>query len=225
VDHNIAYTTNFTNLKFKDWNALELWPHFPRINLYASLDASSARAEYMRKGTSWPRVLENRRRLAEACPKVNFYVTPTVSVFNVWHLPDFLSEWLVAGLLQPNRIATNVVTRPTFLDIRLLPRPYLDEVCDKYNDTLRRLLENQGWTTGEKESLRRSMLSVVEFAQTKKDLPEKFESVGIDKFLSHTRFLDRQRSENFEETFPELAFLRERKTQDYTWGDLWQNHL
>lgn len=225
VDHNIAYTTNFTNLKFKHWNALELWPHFPKINLYASLDASGPRAEYMRKGTIWSRVLANRQSLAAACPGVNFYITPTVGIFNVWHLPDFIADWLDQGLVKPNRIATNFITRPTFQDFRFLPQPFLDEICDKYNDTLHRQLAKNDWSASEKEAFRRSMLSVVEFAQTKKDLPAAFERVGIDKFLSHTEYLDRQRDENFTEVFPELAFLRDRKTHAYKWGDLWQSHL
>lgn len=225
VNHDIAYTTNFTNLKFKEWNALELWPHFSRINLYASLDASGPRAEYMRKGTNWARVLANRQNLADSCPKVKFHITPTVGIFNVWHLPDFLEEWLAKGLVRPDRIATNLITRPTFQDFRFLPQFFLDEICEKYHHTLRRLLETSDWSAEEKQALRRSMLSVVEFANTKKDLPAKFEAIGIDKFLSHTELLDRQRGESFTEVFPELAFLRERKTRAYKWGELWQNHL
>jgi hypothetical protein len=69
------------------------------------------------------------------------------------------------------------------------------------------------------------MLSVVEFANSKKDLPAKFESTGIDKFLSHTELLDRQRGEKFSEIFPELAFLQERRTRTYEWGEIWLNHL
>lgn len=225
VDHNIAYTTNFTNLSFKQWDVLDLWPQFSRINLYASLDASGPRGEYMRKGTNWAKVIKNRKNLAKSCPKVNFYVTPTVGAFNVWHLPDFLDIWFTRGLLRPDRIATNFVTRPAFLDMRILPKDFLDKVCDKYNDTLRGLLQSFDWKPEEKEALRRSLLSVVEFANTKKDLPANFETVGINKFLSHTELLDRQRGESFTEIFPELAFLRERRTQEYNWGEIWQNHL
>lgn len=225
VKHSLSYTTNFTNLAFKDWDVLKLWPHFSNINVYASLDASGARGEYMRKGTKWDRVIKNRKSLAKACPKVNFYITPTIGVFNVWHFPDFLDTWLTRGLVRPNRIETNFITRPTFLDMRILPKDFLDRVSDKYNDTLRGLLQSFDWTREEKDALRRSMLSVVEFANTKKDLPANFESIGIDKFISHTEILDRHRGEDFAKIFPELAFLRERRKTDYNWGDVWLNHL
>ncbi len=47
---SIRYITNFTQLKFKNYDVLELWKHFENIEVGASIDAEGDHTEYIRKG-------------------------------------------------------------------------------------------------------------------------------------------------------------------------------
>ncbi|HTV24196.1 MAG TPA: twitch domain-containing radical SAM protein, partial [Polyangiaceae bacterium] len=83
----IYYNTNFSVLDYRGTSVTALWRDFDRITVAASLDASGARAELMRHGQDWQRVLHNRERLRRECPGVRFRVACTVSALNLWHLP------------------------------------------------------------------------------------------------------------------------------------------
>ena len=132
-DITINYTTNFTNLMYKKQSILDLWKHFKIVNVAASLDASYKRAEYIRKGTVWNDIVQNRKTMLEQVPNIYFEITPTVSMMNVLHLPDFHREWLELGLLSdPTYFRINNLIDPDFFSTRVLPKKYKDEVTEKW---------------------------------------------------------------------------------------------
>ena len=88
----ISYTTNFSHLKHKGKNVLEYWKQFKNVDVVASLDGSYKRGEWIRKGTRWSKIVENRKKMKQEIPDTMFGITPTVSAYNVWHLPDFFKE-------------------------------------------------------------------------------------------------------------------------------------
>ena len=61
TDIRIFYNTNFTTLKYKKHNVLDLWKNFDHISVGASLDAEGVRGEYQRKGTVWADVVKQHR--------------------------------------------------------------------------------------------------------------------------------------------------------------------
>jgi len=80
TDTRLIYNTNFTNTKLKDKHVFDYWAKFAGVSVGASLDAMGPHAEYIRKGTKWDTVEDNRRLMMEMCPKVDFYVSPTLSI-------------------------------------------------------------------------------------------------------------------------------------------------
>ena len=74
----LIYNTNFSRLKFKDMDVLELWNKFDSVSIGASLDAEGKRGELMRTGTVWEKAVANRKRMLEVCPQVDFYISSTV---------------------------------------------------------------------------------------------------------------------------------------------------
>lgn len=217
----ICYTTNFSVFQFKKWNVLNLWKHFPKILLVASLDATGSRAEYMRKGTQWKQILENRKLLEKECPHVRFEISPTVSIYNVWHLPDFLSEWITAGLLGPEKIRINMLTFPNFMDVRNLPETFIAEVIAKYERVLQQLETTIPMKDSKKEALRNSFYAVIHFLNSAHEIPQAEKAVNLQKFLDHTKILDVLREEDFCSTYPELAFLMNSGPQKHKWEQLW----
>ena len=68
----LIYNSNFSKLGYKDQDVLELWKKFDSVSVGASLDASGSRGEYIRKGQDWQETVENRQRMLEICPQVDF---------------------------------------------------------------------------------------------------------------------------------------------------------
>ena len=89
----LIYNTNFSRLKFKDLEVLELWNKFDSVSVGASLDAEGKRGELMRTGTKWDQTVANRKRMLEICPQVDFYISATVGLINSLHIVDFHRNW------------------------------------------------------------------------------------------------------------------------------------
>lgn len=191
----LFYNTNFSVLDYRGTNVTELWRHFQRITVAASLDASGARAELIRSGQSWQRALSNRARLARECPNVDFRVACTVSALNAWHLPDFHRELIESGYIQPAQFDINVAQYPTKLSVQVLPAELKVEIEA-------RLLAHMAWlrARGEHEAAAR-------FEPVRQFLRARDESALLPQFRAYCRQLDGLRGENTAATFPELASI------------------
>jgi radical SAM protein with 4Fe4S-binding SPASM domain len=194
---NLVYNSNFSKLAYKDQNVLEIWKLFDSVSIGASLDASYQRGEYMRKGTVWTDIVENRKRMQDTCPQVDFYISPTVSIFNVLHIVDFHREWVELGLIGPQDINVNILQSPDWYRIDILPEEIKDQVRKK-------VLEHIEWLKPYDKLTRATsgfngLISFMDAMQQQHLLPE---------FFSQTRKLDNLRQEDLFEAFPELEGLR-----------------
>jgi MoaA/NifB/PqqE/SkfB family radical SAM enzyme len=97
-DVRLIYNTNFTHTDLKGNSVFEYWSQFDSVAVGASLDAMGIRGEYIRKGTDWAVVEQNRRDMLTICPEVDFYISPTLSIMNALHLPEFHRDGSNAGL-------------------------------------------------------------------------------------------------------------------------------
>ena len=131
-DINILYTTNFSNLYYKKQCVLDLWKHFKSVQVSASLDASHEHAAYIRKGTVWENIVNNRIQMQKETPEIEFDITPTVSMMNVWHLPDFHREWVELGYIKPASMRINNLLDPRYFCMQVLPLDFKKEVTDKW---------------------------------------------------------------------------------------------
>ena len=201
-DITINYTTNFTNLNYKKQSILDLWKHFKQVSVAASLDASYGRAEYIRKGTVWETIVANRKIMLEQVPHIYFEITPTVSMMNVLHLPDFHREWLELGLLEdPTNFRINNLIDPDFFSTRVLPLSYKEKVTDKWLAHLDWLklrdynLDKNGWIS--------SAVGVVD-SMNKED-----RSYSLKTTLIELERWDVVRNEQWWDALPELNFLED----------------
>jgi radical SAM protein with 4Fe4S-binding SPASM domain len=106
------YTTNFSNLNYKDKSILDYWNSFNDVRVAASLDAMGSSAEHIRVGTDWKQIELNRKLMLEECPDVYFEITPTISSLNIDHITDFHRDWVERGLVDKNNIRINILTSP-----------------------------------------------------------------------------------------------------------------
>ena len=197
TDVRLIYNTNFSEVVYKKTNVLDLWKEFKSVSVGASLDAMGAHAEYIRKNTDWTQVERNREMMLKICPKVDFYISPTLSIMNLWHIPDFHKDWVSKGFLKPQDLNINILQDPAFFRIDIAPNSYKQQVKLKYEEHIE-WLEPQ-------DSLTRATVgfkSAVSFmmADDKTDL--------LPKFWDRTNKLDTIRNEKLLDIIPELKALQ-----------------
>ena len=136
--HNVhlTYNINLSKLSLKHWNLADIWQRFPNISIGASLDAEGARAEYLRSGTIWKDIVNNRKILLEKCPHIDFYVSATTGLINALHIPDFHKSWVEQGLIKPWEFNIQLLFSPEWMSIKNAPEQLKSKVIDKYQKHL-----------------------------------------------------------------------------------------
>ena len=192
----LIYNTNFSKLQFKDMNVLELWNKFDSVSIGASLDAEGPRAELMRKGTKWSDIIDNRKKMMEISPNVDFYVSSTVGLVNALHVPDFHKSWVEKGYIKPDGFNFNLLQWPTWQRMDMLPIEYKKRIEEKY-------LEHIKWLNN-KDSLTRATKG---FESAIKWMYDKDTIQHLPHFFELTKKYDSVRNEKITDVFPELKEL------------------
>jgi len=196
-DVRLIYNTNFTHVDLKGRSVFEYWKQFKSVAVGASLDGMEKRAEYIRKGTKWADVVKNRQEMIRVCPEVDFYISPTLSIMNAWHLPDFHQEWVAAGLIKAQDLNVNILQDPAAYRIDIAPTAYKQQLEDKYRSHI-------GWLS-DRDPLQRATVgfqSAIQFMNGTDN------TQLIDTFWRKTHELDSIRNENILDVLPELAALK-----------------
>ena len=206
TDVRLRYTTNFSNMRYKSKSIYSYWEQFEDVQVSASLDANGPRAEFMRHGTNWQQIEQNRIEMLERVPHVHFEITPTISLYNVWNFPDFHIDWVERGLVDIDKCRLNVLTGPDFMRIDYIPEKYKRELRAKYID-----YKKWAYEKCDSEDMVREVLghidSVLQFMNMGKYNQEK-----LNQFFKKNHTLDVHRKEDFWAVFPELGWLREHIT-------------
>lgn len=198
TDIRIQYNTNFSELRFKDKHVFDYWQHFKNVSVGASLDASGARAELMRKGTDWTQVEQNRERMMREVPHVDFYISATISAMNVLHVLQFHREWVQMGFIDAKDFNVNICQSPDWYRIDILPNDF------KKNVVVPAYEQHIAWLEPQDKLQRatngfKSALNFILANDRNNSLP---------RFRDEVKKLDDIRNENFWNTFPELLSLK-----------------
>jgi radical SAM protein with 4Fe4S-binding SPASM domain len=195
-DVRLIYNTNFTHTDLKGRSVFEYWKQFRSVAVGASLDDSDNRGEYIRKGTDWAVVEQNRRDMLRVCPEVDFYISPTLSIMNAWHLPDFHRDWVEKGLIRAQDLNVNILQDPAHYRI--------DIATAEYKQTLTALYQSHiHWLDGQ-DPLNRATQgfeSAITFMNSTDN------THLLDTFWRKTHELDAIRNENILDVIPELQAL------------------
>jgi hypothetical protein len=196
-DVRLIYNTNFTHTELRGKSVFEYWRQFDSVAVGASLDDSGTRGEYIRKGTDWAVVEQNRRDMLKICPEVDFYISPTLSIMNARHLPDFHRDWIEKGLIKPQDLNVNILQGPEYYRIDIAPAEYKQELSTIYFNHIMWLRDQDplGRATQGFESAVKFMMATDN-------------THLIDTFWRKTHELDEIRRENILSVIPELEALR-----------------
>lgn len=193
----LIYNTNFTHTKLKDREVFDYWRKFKSVAVGASLDAMGPRAEYIRKGTKWDQVVRNREEMLRVCPEVDFYISPTLSILNAMHLPEFHRTWTELGLIKAQDLNVNILQDPAYYRIDVAPSEYKEKIKNLYQEHLEWLQP--------KDSLQRATVgfeSAINFMQATDN------TNLLETFWQKTHQLDEIRKESVLDVIPELKELQ-----------------
>jgi len=196
-DVRLIYNTNFTHTELKGQSVFEYWKQFDSVAVGASLDDAGPRAEYIRKGTDWTVVENNRQEMLAICPDVDFYISPTLSIMNAWSMIDFHQDWVKKGLIKPQDINVNILQDPPHYRIDIAPVEYKAQLATKFADHI-------AWLQGQ-DPLQRATTG---FESAVKFMMATDNTHLIETFWRKTHELDSIRKENILDVIPELAALK-----------------
>lgn len=198
----IRYNTNFSKLKFKEWDAINLWKYFTDINkdnvrIFASLDASGKAAEYVRKGTKWSTIESNIKKVLDN--KLNLFTSSTTSLLTIMEIPTFVDRMLELGIPYHRLQMNNVLTFPDYYHMNILPDELKDKVVQTLDDHLKTFLD----TEERKEHEYVYFCRVYDVFKKYLYMPTKrpIEDLRAD-FKKFTTIKDRGREESFIEVYP-----------------------
>jgi organic radical activating enzyme len=194
-DVAIRYNSNCSQLRYKSLDVLDLWPKFKTVEMYASLDGSWARGEFIRKGQNWNKFLENRKQMKLRAPNINFSINYTLTLLNCFHAMEFHKEMYETGVIDNiNNFRLNFAFEPKHLCVRVLPIEYkekLKALVEIYISDF--LIPNNAHAVADNF---RSLISFMYVEDQSKLLTE---------FDYNMARLDNLRNEDWRTVFPEIA--------------------
>lgn len=96
----LKYNTNASNLIYKNYDLLDLWSYFNKIELNCSIDHCKEKAEYIRHGTDWA-IVESNLIKFRSLQNVSMSISTVLSVFNFVTLADFYYYMKSNNLITP----------------------------------------------------------------------------------------------------------------------------
>ena len=201
-DVKLTYNTNFLKVTYGGHDVFELWKHFDMgrgVSVGASLDIDGARAEYMRKGTKWDTIVRNRERMLEVCPEVDFYLSPTVGLFNVLKVCQFHRSWVEKGYIKASDFHINMLYGPKDRRADVLPPALKDEARAE-------ITEHIAWIKTKGNNAINRCVPEFEALLVMMDAEDRTDM--IPEFYRINDPLDEWRDEKFDDIFPELTPMR-----------------
>lgn len=198
----LSYNSNMSNLRFRDKSVTDYWNRFKHVSVGVSIDDFGKRGEYFRHGMNYEKVVENIKLVQTKCPHVVFSINCTVSLFNVYYLPELHSEALRLGIIKIGDFFANLLVDPVEYRVQVLPREFRLKAAKKLGDYLHFITAKfQNVDPHGCEKLKYAFQSVINY------LVQGDQDSDRPRFKEVTTKLDEIRKENFSTVYPELAFL------------------
>jgi len=123
---SLTYITNTTVFPSEEfWSR---WSKFKNINIQLSIDGIDSKFEYLRWPAKWKQCYDNIKQYQQR--DIQLSISHTVSVFNVYYLPEFFAWCKEQNLPVPY---IGMVTNPPQYNIKNLPQQIKDKIQFKLN--------------------------------------------------------------------------------------------
>jgi MoaA/NifB/PqqE/SkfB family radical SAM enzyme len=193
----LKYNTNFSVIKYKNENIIDLWEKFDDVQLTISLDGYGKCGELIRKGLKWDTLVENINYLNEVYGR-KYTIDCVYQAINSFHVFDMHKKLYENKLIQSiDSFNIYFLTGPKYLSIDIFPLDVRNRIIEKIDDHINNfLIPNNSKTSVEQFKVMKNILSSL---NDKTDL--------LPKFKRFIRAMDTIRNENTLELFPELECI------------------
>ena len=136
TDVHLSYSTNLSNLHYKNHNLRDFWRHFKQVSLLASCDGWGAANEYGRSGFDTKNFLINLKKSFMFVERI----VCVVNNYSVWSIPELLR--IMDRLGKP--VTFNPLYIPEHTNCKTLPQELQDQLRElyKHDDRLIELYDN-----------------------------------------------------------------------------------
>ncbi len=191
----LRYNTNLSTLKYKDYDLVDTWKKFNKVDIFASIDGTYENAEYTRSGTDWIKIDENFKYINSVSleyKNINLIINSTIHLLSVFHFSDVIDK-IIECRMNPRRIVVNNVIWPNHLRICLLPDHLKNDLIEKFTDHLEKIPERY------KGAVKEHYDSILFF------LNKDYTDEDLFIFVRDTLRLDKLRNESVHDACPELS--------------------
>ncbi|WP_422358776.1 twitch domain-containing radical SAM protein [Reichenbachiella sp.] len=190
---HLRYNSNLSVLKLKHRAVLDLWMHFDRVTVSASIDHMGVKGEYIRKGLSWDGFISNVKTIKAKAPHVELEMAPTVSVLNVASIPALHQFFVNEQLIEIDSLYLNLLSRPDYFNIKVLPEALKQIVSQSIRKHIEWLSDH-----GAQSTLIDEFQALIEYMNLD-DWSNK-----LPKLKKQLTLIDKMRGEDFTQFFPQL---------------------
>lgn len=187
-DITLNYSTNCT--VFPKEKHIELWKHFKKIEMAVSLDSivesENVYQRHLTDHTVAIKTIEKYAELAKDTLRMHVLGRPTVTIMNVYTLPETV-DWLEAKGISTN---PSHLTHPEWQSVTVLPEKTKLMIKEKY--------ENFDFKSSK---AKHHCMYIINYMMSKDD------SNLLEEFIKHTSFMDSKRGQSFREQYPYFDFL------------------
>lgn len=217
------YSTNLTQISYKDQNFVEYWKKMKNLKILVSLDEiDETRLHYIRYPAKLPAIIENIKILNEnlTTDKQRWMVTPTWNILNTHRIKNFV-EYFQENDLFPQAfyqssewegdIHNIILLHPNYLSISAAPqfwKEYLNKQLKIYEE----------WYKDKIIPLKNFHVRDVSIQRFEDEIKRFYNALNDEIIIDpsyHQNMLeplDKIRKLNFLKTFPELDWYLEPKT-------------
>lgn len=190
----LSYNTNFSTLKYKDNNVLDLWKKFPNLYLSVSFDGTGKRGELIRKGFDWQKFLDNFKMFRSKFPHTNVKINYVFQATNCFHTMDAHKELYLRGIINSwDDFSLCILHNPDYMSVLIHDTDSRRLLAQK----IKYHIENYLVPAKAHESIKQ-YISVLKLLSAEK------RDHLVPYFKSYMSALDCIRNENSLEVFPEL---------------------
>lgn len=193
TDLTLSYNTNFSTLRYKRHDIINLWNQFRQVDVWASLDAMGEQGDYQRKGQRWKEIEENIHILQKKATTVLFGIDATVSVFNIFHIPAYYKYLVENKLVAIDRLNLYYLHDPDYFSVTNLTPHLKQNAIELYQNFSAGFLQQLSGT----ERIKEHCAALIKYMLSE-NLNKRIE------FKNRISEIDELRNEKFTSVFPEL---------------------
>ena len=197
-DVKISYNTNCSMLTYNGKNVLDYWKRWDndKVEVWPSIDEIEDRAELLRSGTVWPKVVENLKAI-NALENVNVRPGITVGAWNVRRLPVIINYLIDLGIIRAKHkhrnFFLNLLQQPAYYHVHILPEEYRKETIKELKEFI--AAHNKKYHT----TIDHMFTHIIH------ELSKPWDKHSAMKFVWNTDQLNNVRNEDLYKTIPEMT--------------------